>query len=182
MKLKISALLLALIIISCGNGQKDVKIPKLDESTAQELMMADFVMLVPGDWIKENPDNEFRNVQYHIKGHMDVKMLGFYFGDQPEMAVQNIDRWKNEFTEVEETGGETIENGIEYVTIKGDFKKKPFPMAEEYQEVPGYMTIAAIVPSNEGPYYFKMNGPEDVVSEQLGNFLAFLKSYKKLEV
>ncbi|MFW5662701.1 MAG: hypothetical protein ACOCZW_03165 [Bacteroidota bacterium] len=52
MKLKISALLLALIIISCGNGQKDVKIPKLDESTAQELMMADFVINNMGN--KEN--------------------------------------------------------------------------------------------------------------------------------
>ena len=71
-----------------------------------------------------------------------------------------------------------VNDKIHLVTIKGTFKKKPFPMAQEFTEEADYMTIASIVPSNEGPYFFKLVGPADKVQKELKNFKFFMNSYK----
>ncbi len=98
------------------------------------------------------------------------------------MVDENIERWKQEFTRVDDIermnyAGDKITLAI----ITGTFKKKAFPMAQDYTEEAGYMTIASIIPSNEGPYFFKLVGPEVKVQKQLSNFKLFMKSYQQLK-
>jgi hypothetical protein len=52
-------------------------------------------------------------------------------------------------------------------------------MASEFEAADNYMMLAAIVPSNVGPYYFKAVGPNDVMETQIDQFKSFLGSYKK---
>ncbi|MDZ7774435.1 MAG: hypothetical protein U5L09_01880 [Bacteroidales bacterium] len=66
-----------------------------------------------------------------------------------------------------------------FVEIDGAFKVKPFPMAQEFTETPGYKMLAAIIPSNEGPYFFKVTAPAKQMNMLKPEFLEFLQSYEK---
>lgn len=143
------------------------------------LKIADFQMRLPSNWINEEPSSEMRIVQYALKEDENVKVLGFYFGDRPDMADANIERWKAEFTKTDDFRTEDVAGGkIKYVQISGTYKKKPFPMSQDFTETPDYMTIAAIVPSMNGPYFFKAVGPKKTIENDIPNFKSFLSSYK----
>lgn len=188
--------LLALLIVSCNknseeDAQKKAETTKKIESEIlgqivlqndSVLKIADFQMNIPKNWINEEPSSEMRIVQYALKEDENVKILGFYFGDRPEMAEANIDRWKAEFTKTDDFKTEELANGkIKFVLISGTYKKKPFPMSQDFTETPDYMTVAAIVPSGNGPYFFKAVGPKKTIENDLPNFRAFLSSYQKIQ-
>lgn len=149
-----------------------------DNLNDPNIHFANFTMAVPADWAKERPESSMRVSQFFVKKSPDVKIGGFYFGDLNKVK-ENVDRWRGEFTK-EEKFNETklLGDKIVMVEIYGTYKLKPFPMAQEFKETPNYATLAAIVPSSEGPYYFKMVGPANVVKTQVENFKKFLNSYK----
>jgi hypothetical protein len=64
------------------------------------------------------------------------------------------------------------------VEIEGTYKKRPSEMVAEFEEEPSYKTLAAIVSTDNGPYFFKMVGPADKVNNEVKNFENFLNSYK----
>ncbi len=178
------------IILGCSSkdskkGDND-KIPVNIDTTVKlgsNLVLADFQLSVPDVWVKEKPATEMRVVQYFLKHYSSVNIIGFYFGNRPEMADANIERWKGEYTKVDNIEKNKLAGDkIIMTVITGTFKKRPAPMAEEFSEVAGYMTLAAIIPSFEGPYFFKMVGPKTVVEKEIPRFRAFLNSYKKFEM
>jgi hypothetical protein len=146
-----------------------------------KLSLADFTMVVPDGWVNEEPTSSMRLVQFHPEGDEKLKIIGFYFGNQPNMVRANIDRWKGQFVGVDNFAENTINDDINFVKITGTFKKtsRPMDMASEFEEAENYMMLAAIVPSNEGPYYFKAVGPTKVMEAQTEKFKSFLASYKK---
>lgn len=189
-------------LISCSEEQKKVEKPAVNDphmgvdmgggglsdlasDTKQmpvenkpELTLANFTLTKPESWTQENPASAMRIVQYACGVDPSVKVVGFFFGQQ-DMIRENIDRWKGEFAKVDKSN-ETKLSGdkITYVEIEGVFRVKSAPMSSDFVETPGYMTLAAIVPSNEGPYYFKANGPSDVLKKEIENFKKFVGSYK----
>lgn len=154
-----------------------------ETSSANEseyLNLSDFKLEIPVGWIKEEPESQMRVVQYALEDHPDLKVIGFYFGQQEEMREQNINRWKKEFTVLDNDEIITAKSEeLTLIKLQGTFKLKPFPMAQEFEEVPDYMTLAAIVPSEEGPYFFKLVGPVSKIQDQVEDFKSFINSYSK---
>ena len=178
-------LVLALFAFSCGEGDisEEVDVPESIENTPTPdktqnvLALANFTMKVPSEWRSEKPDFNMRIVQYAPTRDTLVKITGFYFGDQPNMVRANIERWKNQFVTVDNFAEETLDSEINFVKITGTYMKKDRPMAQEFDEAEDYVMLAAIVPSNEGPYYFKAVGPKEVMEDEIPVFKKFLKSY-----
>ncbi|HRP03044.1 MAG TPA: hypothetical protein PLE30_10405 [Candidatus Kapabacteria bacterium] len=136
-------------------------------------------LTTPDTWQREAPSSSMRVLQYALKSDNSLKVTGFFFGEQ-DLIKENIDRWKNEFVKITNEKEEKLNNNITFLTLDGTYKVKPFPMAEENTPTDGYMVIAAIMPSPEGPYYFKIYGPKDKLAAEISSFKKFLASYKKI--
>lgn len=142
------------------------------------LELSNIAMTAPDGWLRENPTSSMRIVQYSLKSHPESKVVGFFFGQQ-DMVKENIDRWKNEFSELKDSKEEQMLGGnITMVTLQGIFNVKHFAMGEESTPTPNYMVLAAIVKSDDGPYYFKVSAPADILNKEIDNFKKFLNSYK----
>lgn len=172
-----------LLFSACGGGSIDYQSVEKNEQAVQaandRLQLGPFSLAVPANWIKELPASSMRLCQYYVKGHPEVKLVGFYFGNRPEMANDNINRWKGQFSEL----NQFKEHQLDYrdhklIAIRGTFKKTVSPMAQEYTEAKDYMMFASIIPTAEGPYFFKMVGPEKVVSAELNRVMHFMNSYQ----
>jgi hypothetical protein len=145
-----------------------------------KIFLADFSFEIPSTWVVEQPTSSMRISQFGLKSNQEIKIIGFYFGNNDNMIEANIERWKNEFTNVESVKNSKAANDlIEVVLITGTFKKKPYPMAQEFEEAPNYSTMACIIPSKEGPYFFKAWGPKEEIAKELSVFTNFLNTYKK---
>lgn len=137
-------------------------------------------MQVPENWVSENPSSSMRVIQFFAKNNSDVIIAGFFFGNRANMTDANIDRWKSQFVKVNKADTKEFANGKALlVEIEGTYKKRPSEMVVNFEEVPNYKTIAAIVSTNNGPYFFKMVAPKDAADKELKNFEDFLNSYKE---
>ncbi|GAB1373062.1 hypothetical protein MASR1M45_31260 [Candidatus Kapaibacterium sp.] len=142
------------------------------------LELSNISLTAPDSWEREKPTSSMRIVQYKLKSDPASKIVGFFFGQQ-DLIRENIDRWKAEFEELKDSKEEKLVNDkITMVTLEGVYNVKPFPMAQEFTPTPDYMVLAAIVPSSEGPYYFKVYAPSKILKNEIGNFKKFLNSYK----
>lgn len=145
------------------------------------LKLANFTMEIPETWKSIAPASSMRLVQFAPDSDPSIEIIGFYFGNQENMVKANIDRWKGQFASVENFAEKTLNDEINFVKITGTFKNSdsPMDMASSFTEAPGYIMLAAILPSNEGPYFFKTVAPKDKMDAEEENFVNFLKSYKK---
>lgn len=185
---KYIAPLVAVLLISgaCGNKKRPERIEmksseeeKTNVTTGGNILkLADFTMKIPANWKKAKPSSEMRMMEFAIPG-AEANMAGFYFGNRPKMVDGNIERWRGQFTEQDSFDRKKLDEGPVFVKITGTYKKKPFPMAQKFTKAPGFMTLAAIVPSNQGPYFFKLVGKEDNLKKVEPDFMTFLKSYSK---
>ena len=185
-KYVLTIITLTFFMMSCGNNNRPEKIEmkpgekkeQVANQSSNTLKLAEFTMTIPNAWKKAKPSSEMRMLEFNVP-EAKSNIAGFYFGQREEMVEANIKRWRGQFADEKSFDRETYDQGQIFVRIAGTYKKKPFPMAQEFTETPGYMTLAAIVPSNQGPYFFKMVGEKENVSKVEEEFIGFLKSYSK---
>lgn len=149
--------------------------------TSGVLKLANISLSLPEGWKQVQPSSQMRMAEIKLDAHPDYEIAVFYFGEQ-NMTEANIERWKGQYTQLDTY--EELESSIENMTavkLEGTFKLKPFPMAQDFKEVPGYATLAAIVPTQNGPYYLKVSGPQDIINAQVQHFMAMLNSYQTIE-
>lgn len=195
------ALLMFAFLVSCSEQKENTDKPAQDQSQMEmpgdhpnvnappqkqvkiengRIHMADFSMEIPSGWKNQDVQSSMRLTKFVPDSDPKLEIIGFYFGDQPNMVEGNINRWKGQFSNVADFNKEQVANDqVTYVRINGTFKKKPFPMAQEYKEVEDYMMLASIIPSSEGPYFFKVTGPKASLEKEIENFKSFMDSYRK---
>ena len=191
---KIFILIITIVFLSCSKEpEKNTKeMPgdathkmamdgeKLATATGNILQFADIKLTTPVNWIEEPTTSDMRIIQYFLKEDKTINIVGFYFGNQPNMVAENIQRWKDEFSKVDISDEAKLAKGkATMVSITGTYRKKPFPMAQDFEEVPGYTTLASIVETNKGPFYFKMVGPSKIIKAETDHFKSFLDSYQE---
>lgn len=95
----------------------------------------------------------------------------YYFGPGQGGGVEaNMERWIDQFRAPDggpadtlaERSSETV-NGVEVsrLELTGTYLFKPFPMARQATEKPGYMMLAAIAQGPNAPIFFKLTAPEE---------------------
>lgn len=151
------------------------------KTTSEEILeLANFSLSIPNGWKQEAPSSRMRVAQLFFEEAPNHKIAVFFFGSQ-DMVDENIKRWRDQFTKEDGFKELSIDkNTISAVKIMGTFKKKDFPMATDYTEAPDYGTLAAIIPSNMGPYYFKLSAPKEIIEAEEENFIKMLNSHKAL--
>lgn len=181
----LSMSLLVAISFSCVNKNKPEKIEmKAQESAAPSnentMRFANFELTKPNSWTAMEPSSQMRLVEFANGISPENPIVGFYFGNREEMVQANIQRWRGQFSNEASFDRTVLDQQQVFVEITGTFMKKPFPMAQEFTNEEGYKMLAAIIPSDQGPYFFKVTGPFDEMEKLKPEFLLFIKSYKTM--
>lgn len=179
---KFSIILLVFAFYSCGvndKQNKDASQASVEMNSEKLLELSDLSMKISSAWKQETPTGQMRIAQLASVNNPAVKLVVFYFGQQ-DMIEANVQRWKGQFvTLTSEQELDMKDKNVTAIKLKGTFKKKDFPMAQDFTEVPGYAMLAAIVPSATGPYYFRLVAEEEIIEELEADFVSLINSNKE---
>ena len=188
MKKYLALIVVVFLFSSCGNNKRPEKVDmkssdsekeqKATDNNSDILKLADFTMTVPASWNKVESSSKMRMLEFE-NPETKSNIAGFYFGEREKMVEANIERWRGQFVEQKGFDREKFDDGQIFVKISGVYKKKTNPMAQQFTEAPGYKTLAAIIPSNKGPYFFKVVGEKENVDKVEEAFVSFIRSYAK---
>jgi len=149
------------------------------------LAMDEYVADVPTEWMGEKPGNPMRIAQYKIGEEAQSRVLVFKFpkgeagamGDMSDINA-NVERWKNDFVEAQNVVTNTFDSGATIFMADGTFKMKENMASSEFTEMPDYMTMAAIIPTANAVYTFKLNGPKEEVEKEKERFTSVIESIR----
>lgn len=172
-------------VISCNSNKvpKDAKkvSPIADTNkNSSSFSLSNFTLAIPSEWTQEQASSQMRVTQFALNKTPEHKVVISFFGNNDSMIKANIERWKSQFSEQDSYETLKVENNNNIIAIKilGTYKLKSFPMAQDFTETPNYGVLAAIVPSEEGPYYLKLTAPKNIIEEETARFIEVLNSYK----
>jgi len=171
-------------LIGCGEG---------DVGPAQDL--GAITVRAPSAWKAETPASGMRKAQYRLpkaEGEAgDAELVVYYFGQGEGGSVEdNLERWYGQFQQPD--GSASKEKAkvnrrtvagmpVTSVDVGGTYAPGSMnPMMPHGPEPrPGYRMLAAIVETAQGPYFFKLTGPEKTVESWRGSFDGFIDRIKK---
>ena len=144
---------------------------------------------MPGGWEAHPPGNPMRFVEYHVAQREGVAVVAVhYFPLMPESFEANRDRWRGEFTTIDEdTERETLgrHRGVERLTldIRGTLgdqhmapgSPSPSPSADGVRA----RMLTALVRGPVGAVAFKAMGPEPAMEELAPTFEALTESIRR---
>ncbi|MCC7431296.1 hypothetical protein IT568_10660 [bacterium] len=181
--MKIVSLLVALtLVVGCAEKKEETQVQKPVETT-NENQKANAVgglnWEIPSKW-EVDFSKPMRIATYKIDSETECGV--FYFGEGQGGNIQsNIDRWIGQFSETDRTQPETNSfevSGVKVTVLSMSGTFVPGMMSSGNPK-PGYALLGAIVESEKAPVFFKLTGPENVVSGAKTDFMALLNSIKK---
>jgi len=167
--------------------------PQAAHSTAADtsggVSAQDLKFTVPPEWIEEAPASSMRRAQYRLPrvagDPEDGELVVFFFQGQGGSVQANIERWIGQFvkedgsaatdqarTEKREVGGVPLT----VVDISGTYMAAMGPMLSEVKAKPRFRMLAAVAETSNGPWFFKLTGPENTIAKWETGFRAFLDS------
>ena len=141
-----------------------------------KIILSNLTLNIPDGWKNEMPSSNMRVAQLSLIENPEIQIAVFFFGEQ-DLAQENIDRWKGQFSKVDDFEKLKPDNkDVLAVKILGTLKKTTTPMSQEYVDTPDQGTLAAIVPSETGPYYLKVSATKAEIQALEMGFMALLNS------
>jgi len=144
-------------------------------------------------WQTATPTSIMRKAQFTLPRAAgdgeDAELVVFYFGaDQGGSVEDNLNRWYTQFSQPD--GGSSAEkatvareevDGMNLTTVdlSGTYVAPVMPGSEEQYDKPDFRMIAAVLETSQGPYFFKLVGPEQTVAQWAKSFGQFMKSAKR---
>jgi len=151
---------------------------------------APFSLRVPKGWTESTPTSNMRAAQFVISGDAgDAELIVYYFGEGQGGSVEaNVDRWYGQFEQPD--GAPTRDKAIRterkvdglavtLLNVKGRYVANIKPTSPEKHNEPNFQMLAAIIETDNGPYFFKMVGPDKTVTAAEKDFAAMIDSIKK---
>ena len=130
----------------------------------------------PKEWTKEKPSSNMRKAQYKIpdkeKKAKDAELILSFFGKNSGGIEANLKRWSTQMGGVE-AKPESIEGKckVTLVDLKGTYT--PGFGGEAITDA---RMIAAMVETDDGPWFFKLVGPAATVGGWKDEMVALLKA------
>jgi hypothetical protein len=164
-----------IVTVSIGNTQEQV-----------------FTFDPPAEWLQENVSSPMRLAQFTLPRAQgdteDAELVVFYFGGSGGTVEANLQRWTNQMvqpdgsqsTDVATTTSFTVNEDAEgfpvtLLDIPGTYAAAVRPGSGMRYNKPNFRLRAAVIETPQGPYFFKLTGPDRTVlawNEQFSEFLA----------
>lgn len=149
----------------------------------------------PAEWLQENVSSPMRLAQFTLpraEGDAeDAELVVFYFGGSGGAVEANLQRWTNQMvqpdgsqsTDVATTTSFTVNEEAEgfpvtLLDIPGTYAAAVRPGSGMRYNKPNFRLRAAVIETPQGPYFFKLTGPNRTVlawNEQFSEFLASVR-------
>lgn len=156
--------------------------PGPDPAPAQETPQPEETKLLkfdaPKGWTSEEPSNRLRKVQYRVpdkqKTAEDAEFFVSFFRISGATVQDNLRRW----------GAQMGVSAPTPQVIQGAFKCHFVDLLGSYagdaasDPIEKARMLAAIVETEDGPWYFKFVGPADTVGDWREEFVALLRSIR----
>lgn len=145
------------------------------------------------DWRVSTPTSTMRKAQFILPRATgdaeDAELVVYYFGANQGGSVEaNLKRWYTQFTQPDSSASadkatvsrETVEGmDLTMVDLSGTYVAPVMPGVAESYDKPNFRMLAAVLETSEGPYFFKLVGPEQTIAQHAQSFNAFMKSAKR---
>ena len=158
----------------------------------RQKVLGPFTLQVPSGWVEQTPRSRMRRAQFALPraggDSEDGELTVFYFGmGQGGSTDANISRWigqvgqpdgsssrgKAKIRQSEVSGFRVTE-----VDVSGTLKASNMPGAPQRPARPGYRLLGAVLESPQGPWFFKLVGPEKTIARWADSFRQFIASAK----
>jgi hypothetical protein len=154
-----------------------------------EKLIGPFMVVVPAGWVEQTPTSSMRKAQFslpRVEGDSeDAELVAFYFGQGQGGSVEaNIDRWIGQISQPDGSSSkekaktnsrEVAGKKVTLVDVSGTYSNT---MMSNTSPRPGYRMLAAVIETGEGPWFFKLVGPEKTVTKWSGSFDQFISNLK----
>jgi hypothetical protein len=161
----------------------------LEKRADGRVALGPFSMVVPAGWTENPSTSSMRAAQFQLPAPAggEAEVVVYYFGQTGAGSVQaNIDRWVNQFKQPDDKPSASVakiekatfagqESSV--VSVSGRYVAPAMPGGPPTDK-PDQSLVAAIVPSPQGPYYFRLVGSKAAVAAQEGPFREALGSLK----
>ncbi len=145
---------------------------------------------MPAEWVEQTPSSGMRKAQFALPkaegDGEDGELAVFYFGlGQGGSVEANIDRWIGQISQSDgspskdkaKTSKREISGmSVTLVDVSGTYSAGMMSNAPPRQ---GYRMLAAVVETPEGPWFFKLTGPEKTIGKWAASFDQFVNGLKK---
>jgi len=145
---------------------------------------------VPAAWSEQTPSSSMRKAQYALPkvagDGEDGELAVFYFGlGQGGSVEANIERWIGQISQPDGSSSKDKEKTskkeiggmpVTLVDVSGTYSAGMMSNAPPRQ---GYRMLAAVAETTEGPWFFKLTGPEKTIAKWSSSFDQFIGSFKQ---
>ena len=149
----------------------------------------------PAEWLQETVSSPMRLAQFTLpraEGDVeDAELVVFYFGGSGGTVEANLQRWTSQMvqpdggqsTDVATTTSFTVNKNAEefpvtLLDIPGTYAATVRPGSSMRYNKPNFRLRAAVVETPQGPYFFKLTGPDRTVLAWDSQFSEFLASVR----
>jgi hypothetical protein len=159
----------------------------------QPLDLGVIVLQADAGWRSTAPTSRMRQAQFALprvkNDPEDAELVVFYFGaDQGGSVESNLRRWYGQFSQPDSSASEekakvarevVDEMNLAIVDLSGTYVAPIMPGNAEQYNKPNFRMLAAVLETSQGPYFFKLVGPEQTVAHWETSFKKFMKSAKQ---
>ena len=150
------------------------------------------ILQADAGWQSVAPTSTMRKAQFTLPraagDSEDAELVVYYFGaDQGGPVEANLERWYAQFSQPDGSSSaekarvaREVVDGMNLTTVdlSGTYVAPTMPGSEEHHNQPNFRMLAAVLETSQGPYFFKLVGPEQTVVHWAKSFGQFMKSAK----
>ena len=158
----------------------------------RQKVLGPFTLEVPSGWVEQTPRSRMRRAQFALPraggDSEDGELTVFYFGmGQGGSTDANISRWIGQVGQPDGSSSrdkakirQSQVSGFRMteVDVSGTLKASNMPGAPPRPARPGYRLLGAVLEGPQGPWFFKLVGPEKTISRWADSFRQFIASAK----
>jgi hypothetical protein len=162
----------------------------LERLDGGRVALGPFSMTVPEGWAENPSTSSMRAAQFQLPakgGGESPEVVVYYFGQSGAGSVQaNIDRWLSQFKQPDDKPSSEVAKiekaryagqDASVISVSGRYVSGGMPGTPPADK-PDQSLLAAIVPSPQGPFYFRLIGAKGAVAAQEESFRQALDSLK----
>jgi hypothetical protein len=145
---------------------------------------------VPTEWTEVTPSSNMRLAQYTVPGSGgNGECVVFYFGPgQGGDPLANAQRWAGQFVQpdngssldrmtIQDLDGAALE--LQLVEVTGTYDGGMTMGTAPSTPKPGWMLLGGIAAGPDGPWFFKLTGPQATIEENKDTLVGMLRSIRQ---
>jgi hypothetical protein len=169
-----------------GGTAEETKTGISNSATLSSTKIGNLLANVPDSWMGIRPTSSMRLMEFRLGLVTDDATLAI-FKNIGGSIDDNLERWSSQFGYLLSDSEVNIRaeniNGMQVsiISIIGTYTNR-MAFSKPTQPKPNYRLLGAIADTPDGLYYFKLTGPNTVITGKIEEFTRFIKSLRYDEI